>query len=532
MPRKVRPSSGTAARRRRTPKKSVASKKRVAEPLAADVVRPAESPLKILFVASECAPFAKVGGLGDVVAALPKALRRMGHDARVLIPLYASINRARFGITYERSACAHMGGGEEQWVGVHKALLDNEVPVWFVDCDRFFGRPGIYDEPWGEYGDNAFRYGLLSKAAIQICKDTNFIPDVMHVHDWPTAVLAVMLKTWDRILSPLSGTASVLTIHNIGYKGIYHPGALQYLGVGWDTFNPRALEDHGKINLLKGGIAYADAITAVSPTYAREVLTPSGGMGMAPFLNDRGDDFTGILNGCDYEHWNPETDKLIPARFTPDDLSGKAICKTELQRLFHLDVRADWPVFGIVSRFAQQKGFNLLMEALPKALNQMLFQLVVLGTGDGGVEDFFRGLSAAYPGRVNAHIGYSNEVSHLIEAGSDFFLMPSLYEPCGLNQMYSMKYGTLPIVRATGGLEDTVENYNEASGSGTGFKFVEASGSALANTMGWAVSTWFDRPQHMARLRKQAMAQEFSWERSAQDYVAVYRRAIQKRRAM
>jgi starch synthase len=490
---------------------------------------PEEDGLKILFVASECAPFAKVGGLGDVVGGLPKALRKLGHDARVLLPLYSQIDRARFGIRPVGNACVHMGAGVEHWIGLHDALLDNDVPVWFVEFDAYFGRPGIYDGPAGHYMDNAFRYALLSKAALQICKDFRFIPHVMHSHDWPTAVVPAFLKTWDRVLSPLSNTASVLTIHNLGYQGKYDANVMPRLGLGPEHFTPDKFEDHGKVNLLKAGISFADALTTVSPAHAREILEPVGGQGLAMLLNDRRTDLFGILNGADYSQWNPATDSQIPARFTPKDLTGKAACKTALQRLFHLEERPDLPLFGIVSRFAYQKGFSLLREALPAALNNMAMQCVALGNGDLDTEDFFRYLGATYPGRANAHIGFSVELSHLIEAGCDFFLMPSLYEPCGLNQIYSLKYGTLPVVRATGGLDDTVQNYNEATGTGTGFKFWEPSARALYYCIGWAVSTWFDRPQHIVMLRQQAMAQNFDWATSAQRYVSVYQHALQKK---
>ncbi len=495
-----------------------------------DQVSGEESGLRLLFVASECAPFAKTGGLGDVVAALPKALRRLGHDVRIVLPLYNSIDRARYAIKPESPACVHMGRGEEQWIGVFSTLLEDEVPVWFVDYERFFGRPGIYDYAGREYPDNAFRYALLSKAAMQICKDRGFIPDVVHAHDWPTALVAVFLKTWDRILSPLSSTASVLTIHNVGYQGIFHLSAFPYIGVGEEYFNSAVFESHGQINLLKAGIYFADALTTVSPTHARELLEPAGGMGMAPFLNNRAADLFGILNGVDYEHWNPATDKLIPATYTPEDLSGKATCKATLQQRFGLEVRPEVPILGIVSRFAEQKGLDLLRESLPNVLRDMVVQLVVLGTGDSETENFFQWLASVYPGRVGSYIGFSNELSHLIEAGSDFFLMPSLYEPCGLNQSYSMKYATLPIVRATGGLDDTVLNYNEVTGAGTGFKFRDATGSALYDTIGWAVSTWYDRPHHITQLRQQAMAQDFSWSDSAQEYVRVYEHALRNRR--
>lgn len=494
--------------------------------------RPQEEnlPLKILFVSSECTPFAKVGGLADVVGSLPKILRLHGHDARVLIPLYSGIDRVKYRIEFEQPCCVHMGNGEEQWIGLSRAQLDDRVPVWFVDCERFFGRPGIYDQPWGEYTDNAFRYALLSKAALQVCKDTGFTPDIMHGHDWPTALAPVFLKTWDRELSPLSGTASVLTIHNIGYQGVYHPSAFSYIGVGAEHLHPDKFEDHGHLNLLKAGVWFADALTTVSPTYALEILGPIGGRGLAPYVFNRRADLFGILNGADYEHWNPETDSLIPERYSAENLLGKAVCKAALQQRMGLEVRTDLPVFGIVSRFAQQKGMDLIREAIPWALNHMLFQLVVLGQGDSATEDFFRWLAKRHQGRVGLHIGFSNELSHWIEAGSDFFLMPSIYEPCGLSQMYSLKYGTLPVVRATGGLEDTVENYNESTGQGTGFKFLNPTPQALHDTIGWAVSTWYDRPHHVAQLRRAAMAQDFSWEKSARQYEMVYRHAIKNRR--
>ncbi len=490
-----------------------------------------EVPLKILFVASECAPYAKSGGLGDVVGALPKELADMGHQVQILMPLYRQIDQQAYDIRPDGAACIHMGEGIEHWVGIFKTMLTDRVPVWFLDFSGYYNRPGIYDGPGGEYGDNAYRFAMLSKAALQLCKDRNFIPHVMHLHDWPTAITSVLLKTWDRVLSPLSATASVLTIHNIGYQGVYDASAFPYFGIDERLFHRDVFEDFGRINLLKAGIVYADAITTVSPNHAQEILGPIGGQGLAPYLANRAADLTGILNGADYEHWNPEIDPFIPARYSAEDLSGKKECKRALQRRFNLHERDDVPLLGVVSRFAPQKGFHLLQEVLPGLLNQMDVQFVVLGTGDNGTQDFFNWLATAYPGRAGAHIGFSVELSHLIEAGSDFFLMPSLYEPCGLNQIYSMRYGTLPIVRATGGLDDTVENYDEISGDGTGFKFHDPSADALYNTIGWAVSTWYDRPDHIRTLQAAAMQQRFSWEVSAREYVEVYRNAIRHRAA-
>ncbi|MCE0521965.1 MAG: glycogen synthase [Methylacidiphilales bacterium] len=485
------------------------------------------SPKRILMISAECTPLAQTGGLGDMISGLGKALKKRGHDVRIAMPLYQGINRAKHGITFSRSCCVHFGHGEEVWVGIFEGMLDGEVPVWFIDYARYFDRPYIYDEQ-----EDGYRFGVLSKAALQVCKDTAWIPHIAHVQDWMTSMGAVFLKTWDRVLSPLSQTASVLTIHNIGYQGKFSSSVLSFYGLGGDYLTPDRFEDFGMVNLLKAGIQYADAITTVSPTYANEIRTPLGGMGLAPYLNNRSDRVYGIVNGVDTTVWNPATDAYLPARYSRDNPAGKAACKRALQERFGLTVDPKIPLFAIVSRFAPQKGFDLIRGALPQALRDMVMQVVVLGQGDPFTENFFRWLHGAFPRSANAHIGFLPELSHLIEAGSDFFLMPSIYEPCGLNQMYSSLYGALPIVRATGGLDDTVENYNEAAGTGTGFKFWEISGRALYYTIGWAVSTWFDRPQHYAAMQQQGMAKDFTWESSARQYERVYEHALAHRAAL
>ncbi|HEX4139425.1 MAG TPA: glycogen/starch synthase [Candidatus Methylacidiphilales bacterium] len=481
---------------------------------------PAPAGKRIAFIASECTPLAQTGGLGDVVAGLSKALRKRGHDARIIMPLYGSIDRFKYGIHFSRSCCVHFGHGEEIWVGIFEGKL-GDVPIWFVDYERYFGRPQIYDDQ-----EDAYRFAVLSKAALQICKDVNWIPHIAHVHDWMTSLSAVFLKTWDRVLSPLSETASVLTIHNIGYQGKFPADALGFYGLGADYLSEDKFEDFGGINLLKAGIQYADAVTTVSPTYANEIRGPIGGMGMQMYLNNRGENVFGIVNGVDVETWNPATDRYLPARYSVDNMAGKAACKKALQERFGLHVDPKVPLFGIVSRFAPQKGFDLIRGALPQALRDMLMQVVILGTGDPFTESFFRWLHGAHPHGANAHIGFVPELAHLIEAGSDFFLMPSLYEPCGLNQMYSSLYGTLPVVRATGGLDDTVENYDEHDGGGTGFKFWDISQRALYHTIGWAVSTWWDRPQHCAMMQKRGMQRDFTWNHSAEQYEQVYDHAL------
>jgi starch synthase len=514
-------SAAKAGRAMLTP--TAAKAKKTAPP--ATVTSPSHK--RVLLITAECTPLAQTGGLGDMVAGLSKALKQRGHDVRIVMPLYQSIDRAKHGITFSRSCCIHFGRGEEIWVGIFEGKLDGEVPVWFIDYARYFERPYIYDDK-----EDCYRFGVLSKAALQICKDTAWIPHIAHVHDWMTSMSAVFLKTWDRVLSPLSHTASVLTIHNIGYQGKFSPSVLPFYGLGGDYMAPDRFEDFGMINLLKAGIQYADAVTTVSPTYANEIRGPIGGMGLAPYLNNRSEHVFGIVNGVDAEVWNPATDKYLPARYSRDNLAGKAACKKALQKRFGLTVDPKIPLFAIVSRFAPQKGFDLIRGALPQALRDMVMQVVVLGTGDSFTENFFRWLHEAFPKSANAHIGFSPELAHLIEAGSDFFLMPSLYEPCGMNQMYSSIYGSLPIVRATGGLDDTVENYNEAAGTGTGFKFWEISGRALFYTIGWAVSTWFDRPHHYAAMQQQGMAKDFSWESSARQYEHVYEHALAHRAAL
>jgi starch synthase len=364
---------------------------------------------------------------------------------------------------------------------------------------------------------------------LQLCKDLVFKPDIVHVHDWHTAPGAAYLKIWDWNDPIVGGAASVLTIHNIAYQGVYDAAHYPYIGLQLSNFTAEKFEDHGRVNFLKGGIFYADMLNTVSPTYANETRTPELGYGLAPYLNNRGRDYVGILNGVDYQEWNPATDPLIPARFQAENLTGKEICKAELQARFGLRVDPSIPIFAVVSRFVEQKGLDLLAGTMDRILANMRVQFVVLGSGEKSLERYYGGLPGRFPGRVGAFIGYHNELAHWIEAGADFFVMPSRYEPCGLNQMYSLKYGTLPVVRATGGLEDTVEQYDERLGTGTGFKFMDANPTAVYYAIGWAVSTYYDRKQHIGRMVQQAMSQDFSWQKSCAQYERLYTRAIQKK---
>ena len=487
--------------------------------------------MKIVMIASECVPYAKTGGLADVVGALPKALKAMGHEVRIIIPKYGSIDAEKYELQPFHQPMGVWMGGAEEWCSVDEAATPEGVPVYFIENFRFFGREGIYNNAAHEdYIDNPRRFAFFTRAALQLCIDQAFDPDIIHVHDWPTAPAAAYLNTWFWNNRALGRTASVLTIHNIGHQGKYGRDQYGYTGLGWEHFTADKFEDLGHANFLKGGIYFADMITTVSPTYAEETRNTDMGAGLNANLRAKGDAYVGILNGVDYGEWNPEDDPFIPANFSAADLSGKAACKAALQQHFGLEVNPDIPIIGLVSRFASQKGLDLLYPAIHSALRDMLVQFVILGSGDKGLEYKYMQLPAQYPGKVGSFIGYSNELSHWIEAGADFFIMPSRYEPCGLNQMYSLRYGTLPIVRATGGLADSVKQYDEIKGEGNGFLFWDASPKAIHNSIGWAVSTYFDRKGHLAKMIQNAMQQRFSWERSAEAYVGVYEAALRRKR--
>jgi len=489
--------------------------------------------LKIMMVSSECVPYAKSGGLADVVGALPGALQKLGHEVIVVMPKYRTIAAEKFAIQPLLSPMGVWMGDTEEWCAVHQTKTSEGVSVYFIEVDKFFNRDGLYhDAEFNDFLDNPHRFAFLSRAALQLCIDINFMPDIVHAHDWQAALTPAYLKVWHWDDPILGDAASFLTIHNIGYQGVYDAENFDYLGLQWGNFTSDKFEDHGKMNFLKGGIHYADMVNTVSPTYAVETRTPEMAYGMAPYLNDKGENYVGILNGVDYSQWNPEVDPLIPANFSAKDLTGKKTCKRELQKRFYLQEDDSVPLIGVVSRLADQKGLDLLSKAIEGILNNMYVQFVLLGSGDKRLERYFGHLPVRYPGRAGSDIGYSNELAHWIEAGVDMFLMPSRYEPCGLNQIYSLKYGTLPVVRATGGLDDTVQQYDESSGGGTGFKFHEASEHAIYYSVGWAVSTYYDRRDHWDQMVQRAMGEHFSWEDSAKEYEKAYWRAIENKKAL
>ncbi|WP_457596423.1 glycogen synthase GlgA [Hydrogenimonas sp.] len=483
-------------------------------------------PLRILFTASEAVPFAKTGGLADVAGALPKALAKLGHEVIVVMPRYYAIDKGKLD-HLPGPLGVPMGPMGELWAGVYESTLPgSDVKVYFIDYEAFFGRSGLYaDEHGFSYQDNGERFVFLSKAAFSLCYRLDFTPDIIHAHDWHTAAQPTLLKSRYAFDARFQKAVSVLTIHNLQHQGHFFKGLVDVMEVGWERFNPYELESMDGVNLLKGGIAAADAVTTVSRTYAHEIRTPAFGFGLENHIQAHAHKLFGILNGVDYDEWSPANDPLIPANYDIGEMAGKAACKAALQRRFGLPEEPDTPLVGFVGRFAEQKGIGLISAAM-EGLMHLGAQFVVLGTGEKWAEGFFSDVARRYPDRFACHVGYSNELAHLIEAGSDLFLMPSLFEPCGLNQIYSLRYGTLPIVRATGGLEDTIANFDPATKEGNGFKFRDATAEALYHTVKWAVDTYrYDRDAY-ASMQKRAMEARFDWERSAKGYEAVYYHAL------
>jgi starch synthase len=484
-------------------------------------------PRSVLFVGSECAQLVKSGGLGDVMAALPAALRARGIDARIVLPRYDAIPTDRL-----RKRPAALGvpmGIGEPWCAVYETELPGTgVPVYLLDHLSLFGRGYLYDPPAGHAGDNGYRFGFLCRGALQLCRQLGWTPDVFHVHDWPTALLPVILNTIEKN-GPFGRSASVLTIHNLGHQARIPARDLAAIGIPDSELRPDSLEDFGAVNPLKGGLFHATKLTAVSPRYAQEICTPDGGAGLDGLLRFRRADLVGILNGIDDALWDPSRDPYLPARFGPDDLTGKAVCKRELQQSLGLDVRPEVPLLSVVSRLNEQKGTDVILAALDRIL-ALDAQVVILGSGGPAAEGYLHMRSRTGGGKFRAWIGFDEGLAHRIEAASDLFLMPSRYEPCGLNQLYSQRYGTLPIVRATGGLADTVENANLQTGAGTGFVLVDLNPDSLVETVRWAVGIWREHPEQIRRMQQRAMRKSFGWEAPAAQYARVYEWAIQERR--
>ncbi|MCH2177735.1 MAG: glycogen synthase [Mariniblastus sp.] len=481
--------------------------------------------LKICFVTPELAPLAKVGGLADVSQSLPAALAELGHDVRVILPRYRDLHQER-GRTFTKiDNNVELKFGES----IHTFnIFETEYPrtkrecraprLYLIDCPELYDRPEIY----GDAPDEHLRFLLLSQGAIEICQRLQWAPNVFHINDWVTAILPLLLKTvygWDNLFR---ASRTVLTIHNIGHQGIFPPEILESLNLGAAaTLLARQGASDPSINLLKTGVLYSDLMTAVSPTYAREIQTDEYGMGLQHLLRARRDSLFGIVNGIDTNAWNPATDSLIPARFNADDPSGKKCNRSVLLETLGLSPSPTAPVIGVVSRLTHQKGFETLYDSMPILLSENDIRLAVLGNGQPEYLEFFENLEAKFPDQVAFENSFDNKLAHLVEAGSDIFLMPSLYEPCGLNQMYSQIYGTIPIVRKTGGLADTVTMYDPASGKGTGIVFEAFSNKAVLKAIRQAIA-WFHQPEHWNQMITNAMRRDFSWNKSARQYAAIF----------
>jgi len=483
--------------------------------------------MQIVFAASEAAPFAKTGGLADVVDALPREVARQGHQVSVFLPLYSSVrSHIDKEIKYAvRSITIPFPHGN-RFAGIVNGGSREGVQYYFVDCPEFFDRQGLYGNNGDSYGDNAERFGLFCRAVLEAAKILG-VPDVFHVHDWQAALLSVLLRTVYRTDPLLEKAAAVLTIHNAGYQGWFPPSTTEQLLLPWELFTYDKLEQFNTFSFLKGGVVYSDLITTVSPSYAGEIQTPEYGNGLDGALRERSADLRGILNGVDYNEWDPATDGNLAAHFNPLDLSGKRDCRKDLLHAFGLEVSDETPVIGICSRFASQKGFDLL-EQIAGRLAERDVAVVALGTGEPYYEKFFRDFAFANASRFSVQIRYDDAMAHKIEAGSDIFLMPSRFEPCGLNQIYSLKYGTVPVVHATGGLDDTVEEWNPSQKTGTGFKFKQYEAQAFLDAVDRALSAFYDKAQWL-KLMENGMAQNFSWEKPAEEYIRAYEEAARKR---
>jgi starch synthase len=491
-------------------------------------------PLNVLFVSSEVDPFAKTGGLADVSSALPQAIKDLEHEVRVMMPQYGTINERKDHL-HEMLRLKDIDisvGGKKHLASVKSSFLTtnhSKVQVYFLDNQHFFGRHGLYVHPETkkDYADNDERFIFFCRGVLEVLKRLGWAPDIIHCNDWPTALIPVFLKTFYRDDPFYKETRSIFTIHNMAYQGVFPKSSFPKTLLPADFFSEQGVEAFGNLNFLKAGLVYADALTTVSEKYATEIRSlEEYGCGLQTVLQKRKSDLTGILNGVDYRQWDPVADELIPHRYDVRSLDHKLENKKALCEKLHLPFQEKTPVIGIISRLADQKGFDLIGEVFDDLLKLDL-QLVVLGTGEKRYHDLFEKAAKKHPIKVGIALTFSNELAHLIEAGSDMFLMPSRYEPCGLNQIYSLRYGTVPIVRATGGLDDTIEDVNLSSGTGTGFKFKNYSSAEMLKTIQRALNAFGDQVL-WRKLMKNGMVKDFSWESSARKYVQLYRSIVKR----
>jgi starch synthase len=483
--------------------------------------------MHIAFVASEGVPYSKTGGLADVVGALPRALAALGHQVSVYLPRYRQTKLAD-PATVVRSITIPFDD-QYRFASVVAGANQGGVRSYFVEYPPYFDRDALYGTPAGDYPDNAERYALFCRAVLEATKILG-VPQIFHCHDWQSALVPVLLRTVYAEDPAFRDVGTVFTIHNMGYQGLFPPETLPLLMLPWDLFTMSKMEFFGQVNFLKGALTYSDFITTVSRKYSQEIQTSEYGFGLEGVLHARAASVTGILNGVDYDEWSPQTDKFTAAKFSPQDLAGKAKAKQDLLAAYGMaKADAKLPAIGIVSRFAAQKGFDLISQIADRLAREEMI-ITALGAGDKPYEEMFVRLSKQFPNKIAVKVAYDNAIAHKIEAGADMFLMPSRYEPCGLNQIYSLKYGTVPIVRTTGGLDDTIEPWDARTGKGTGFKFTEYNGEALLLTIKQALQAFRDQTSWQVLMRN-GMGKDFSWNASAREYGKIYERVKQMRGA-
>jgi starch synthase len=487
--------------------------------------------MRVLYASSEVVPYSKTGGLGDVAGALPPALAAIGCDISLVTPRYRGLGRGRGDVV--QAETGHLlfddlrvpFAGEERLASVWRDSLGGQggVPIYFIDQSDYFGHGYIYGA--GDF--DAERFAFFSRAVLELAKRIGPAPDLIHCHDWQTGFIPAYLASTYSTDPFFAGTATLFTIHNLGYQGWFSPSLLERFGIGWDLFH-RGIEFRQSANAMKAGISLSTALSTVSPRYAREIQTPEYGHDLDGLLRWRSGDLLGILNGVDYQEWNPASDPALAAPFRPGAMEGKRICKQALLEKFHLPVDLDRPLLAVVSRLTVQKGVDLLAESIWRILDTGAY-FIMLGSGSRSYEDYFQHVRDTRPHQVGVHFGFNQDLSHQIEAGADLFLMPSAYEPCGLNQMYSLRYGTVPIVRAVGGLDDSIEPFEPATGQGTGFKFDEYSSDRLVEKIYEALLLFYDPPV-WATLQANGMRVDFSWNHSARQYLEAYHRIIAQHR--
>ena len=482
--------------------------------------------LKVLFLSSEVVPFAKTGGLADVAGALPGALKRMGADVRLVLPYYRLVREGNFQIRPVLRDLKIPLGGETLTVNVLETHTEDGVPVYLIERDDLYDRPNLYGSAVGDYYDNLERFSFFSHAALILSEALLFSPDLIHCHDWQTGLVPALIKGPYGEPSTLSGTPTVFTVHNLGYQGLFPAGKLPVTGLSkTEFFHPEGLEFWGKISLLKAGIVYAQAVTTVSPTYAREIQTPEYGLGMEGILKKRRSSLHGILNGVDYGVWNPATDSHLPCTYSPRKMEGKHRCKESLIQEMGIDPSlTKKPLLGMISRLDNQKGFDLLIEILGEIL-ELDVGFILLGSGDELIQKAIQEAAMRHRGQVGFEMGFDEPLAHRIMAGLDMFLIPSRYEPCGLTQIYALKYGTVPVVRATGGLDDTIVPFDPLTKKGNGFKFGPYKADAFASAIRQAVNLFQD-PRVWKKLMANGMKADFSWDKSARRYMEIYRSVV------